>query len=379
MPSFKRDTILGLVFFGGLLVLLWATARLSNFSLAPKQRLQVYFPNSRGLSIGDRVYVLGTPYGIVSDVQYEPANAENQIKITLQLGHPLTLRKGYRIRIAANSLLGGSKVTIDPGPVKNPILGPADRPLVGEAPVSALEGIGEWFSKGETQESLSTILEGLASIVREVKEGRGTFGRLVKDPALYEQALGTITDLRRTITDAREGKGSLGRFLTDPGLYDEARGFFASARKVADSLESGEGIGPFLLHDRRAREELAGTIHDVKTITGDLVEGRGMVGKALRDPGTAERFDSIVANVDEASRALNEGEGLLPALLHGRGIRDDATAMLANFRKFSESLAGSTALSDLERVLRQISGAVEDAREAAPISTFFTIFGGTFQ
>ena len=64
---------------------------------------------------------------------------------------------------------------------------------------------------------------------------------------------------------------------------------------------------------------------------------------------------ALIANLSEASRKINEGEGML-----GRLISDEELG------------------EKLDRLLSQVTGAIEDARESAPVSTFFQVIAATF-
>ena len=66
--SLQRDTLLGLVFFGGLGLLGWATVSLTSLSFEPKPQVVAYFDNAQGLRVGDPVFVLGTRIGQVGEV-----------------------------------------------------------------------------------------------------------------------------------------------------------------------------------------------------------------------------------------------------------------------------------------------------------------------
>ena len=73
----KRDTLLGLVFFGGLGLLGWATVTLTSLSLEPKPSVTVRFANALGLRTGDPVFVLGKRYGQVTEVSLVSAHTKS--------------------------------------------------------------------------------------------------------------------------------------------------------------------------------------------------------------------------------------------------------------------------------------------------------------
>ena len=91
-------------------------------------------------------------------------------------------------------------------------------------------------------------------------------------------------------------------------------------------------------------------------------------------------------------RALHGEEpsaGLLGALIGGGEMRDDATRLLANLAEATDrirqgrGMIGKLVYDDelgekLERVFTQVSGAIEDVREAAPVGTFIQVLASPF-
>ena len=74
MDRIKRDTVLGIVFFGTLGFLLWATVNLTDLSL--NNELVVYFPNGGSADVGTNVMVLGKKIGKVGAIDIDYDNAE---------------------------------------------------------------------------------------------------------------------------------------------------------------------------------------------------------------------------------------------------------------------------------------------------------------
>ena len=113
----RRDFALGLVFFGAISLLLYYTIVLTGFSFREKSGLKVWFSNASGLKEGDLVLVAGRQTGTVTGVEYfDQKPDDRRIGVDLEFGKPVTLHRGYRIRISEFTVLGGRVVEIDPGP-----------------------------------------------------------------------------------------------------------------------------------------------------------------------------------------------------------------------------------------------------------------------
>ena len=55
-------------------------------------------------------------------------------------------------------------------------------------------------------------------------------GKLIYDPALYDQTKETMTSANSMLRDVRAGKGSLGKFVADDTLYDNLAGLTGDMR-----------------------------------------------------------------------------------------------------------------------------------------------------
>ena len=134
----KRDALLGMVFFGGLGMILWATVSLSRLSSLKTEARDVFFPNARGLKEGDKVYVLGTQVGIVKRAVYVAKFRKRPIQVTVEFTSMPSFREGYAISIEEASFLGGKKISIEPGYYENKKLRP-DAQLHGKSPPAPLK------------------------------------------------------------------------------------------------------------------------------------------------------------------------------------------------------------------------------------------------
>lgn len=77
-------------------------------------------------------------------------------------------------------------------------------------------------------------------LTRELNEGKGTAGKLLKDEQLYEEARTAVSRVNTLtakfdaiITDAQAGKGTLGKFLTDETLYNNANQTLSNVNQLS--------------------------------------------------------------------------------------------------------------------------------------------------
>ncbi len=391
----RRNILLGLLFLTALSVLGYYTLFLTDFTLFKKPfELVAFFPSSHGLREGDAVLVAGTRLGKVKKITYEKtAPNERRIRVLMAMNEPIELREGFEIKIEEATLLGGRNLTIEPGPATGLPVHP-DTILVGTVERNPLESLGGLVS--ESQKGLTQIIEDLARITGGVREGKGAAGRIFTDEDFAvnlsesaKSAAKTLASLEKISTDLAAGKGSFGALLASSELHDE---LLASTRKLKGTIDEltltvadmrgGKGLVPRLLNDERMANDFADTLAQLKSIAAKIDHGEGTVPMLLNDSALAKNLTSI-------SQKVADGEGSLGLLLTKPDIYD-------NLKETSENLAVVTAqvragqgslgrlLSDdeiyqqIKSALLTVQRALEEYREAAPVTTFTAVLFGVF-
>ena len=391
----QRTTILGLFVLAVLAVLAYFTLFLTDFALfAERPTLRVRFAETNGLREGDSVLVAGMRWGRVKTLVFDPqAPADARITVTASLNEPLPLREGFSISIRDATLLGGRNLWIDPGPPDAQLV-PLDRPLFGTVARNPIEALGVLVSDAE--KPLKGILDNLDAIVAGVRAGKGAVGRVLVDERLAEDlaatvssAAGTVKNLEGIAADLRTGKGSAGRLLADEALYDELlkastrlSSTLDEVRLLAADARTGEGAVAALLQDPLLAQRLKSSLEGVDSIVRKIDSGTGTFGVLVNDPAIADDIALV-------SGRLARGEGTVGALLarpevydNLRAITDDIAVLSGALRR-GEGTLGKLVLDDdvyrqIKTALNIVTRSLEELREAAPITTFTSIFFSAF-
>ena len=88
-------------------------------------------------------------------------------------------------------------------------------------------------------DKVATDFEGIA---REIRSGRGTLGKLVKDDTLYRDAQGLMRQFRQLSDRVQYGPGVIGRLINDPELYYEARRAMRNMNKAAEDVSEATPV-----------------------------------------------------------------------------------------------------------------------------------------
>jgi len=391
----KRTILLGLFFLGTLGILGYYTLFLTEFSpFKDKPELRVYFSETNGLREGDPVLVAGMRWGRVKRMTFDPrAPNERRIVLTVALNDPLALRRSATIEIRDATVLGGKNVWIDPGPSSDEPM-PADAELFGKVSGGLLDRVNELVANSE--EGIGRILANAEEVTKALMEGQGVFGRLIVNRELADEvetavrdAARTLADLQVITADARAGKGTLGRLLSDDALFTDlatsARlltGLMEEATKLATEARSGQGALGLLVSDPNLAKDITDAARLVTSIVQKIDEGRGLAGVLVNDEALAEDVRNTIG-------AVARGEGTIGALFVRPEVYDNIRAITEDFAIVSSQLrSGQGSMGrlfmedeiyqEVKRALQIVSRSLEEYREAAPITTFTSVFFSAF-
>lgn len=171
---------------------------------------------------------------------------------------------------------------------------------------------------GETKLTLAKV----QNTIDLVNRGEGSAGKLLNDPELYNNVTSSVQQLEAISRDLRAGKGTAGKFLTDEAIYNESRAAIADLRvsitklnALTDDLNAGKGTIGKLLKDeefynegRAAIVRLNSMTEKVDALLGDLRSGKGTAGKFLTDETFYNNLNQTTSNVNQLS---SEGTKLI--------------------------------------------------------------------
>ena len=386
MERIQRDTLLGVVFFGTLGFLLWATVNLTDLSLS--NELVVYFPQAGSVDVGTNVMVLGKKVGKVGAIDIDYDRDRTPVRMNLLLREEIPLKQSHIIEVRDAGVLGGKQVYIDPG--KGAPVAP-DATLAGQVAGSAFDKLGDIADgEGAVGEQLEAALTEVRDFFRSMNDEDTSIGRLVKRRDLYDSVLNASENLNRILEAVVNAEGAVGALVMDRQTALDATTLLANLRRVSDGLLTTDGPLGVLLNDRETARDLQGIMDNLDQLVADARDGKGVLGRLLQDPQLAEEFGEVVHNLNAVMRNANDPDaGALGAVLGDPQTAADLKETLANLNAVSgqltrrEGLIGALINDEdmavqFRRILNQVSRAIEDSREAAPISNFVQVLLGTF-
>ncbi|HZJ46070.1 MAG TPA: MlaD family protein [Pyrinomonadaceae bacterium] len=343
MPASKRSVTFSQLRVGifvllaiGILVFLVLNASGDINPFSRKLHLKARFADANGLREGSEVRLAGVRVGKVETIRLlAPSDVPNapRVEATMTIdstidGQPanVRIRSDSTAQQGSPSLLGNEMlINITPGTA-------VGQPVTENAilPSSSSNTVNDFATSGtDLAQRLSKLSDEISGIVRDVKDGKGTVGRLFNDEALYNNLNATIRETEDVMRQVRSGNGSAGRFINDPALYENANQIAIQLRTIADDLHAGRGsAGKFLTDDEfynrinRTADRIDKSVEQLNLIVADVNAGHGTLGKLIRDEqlyndtrAAVARFNTTAERVDNLVAAAQRGEGTVGKLL----------------------------------------------------------------
>ena len=287
--------------------------------------LKTRFTNVAGLKAGSPVRVAGMEVGAVSDVEF----AGDQIDVIFQVN------KNVRDRITSNSmatlgsvsLLGSAAVDITPSSAGTPVpewgyvrTGKTPAAMV-DVTNQASEGIGE-----------------LTGLLKDMRAGRGTAGKLMTDDQLYVE-LNRFVSSASALTDGlKQGRGTLGALMTDPSAANALTATLKTVQDLTQQLNAGQGSMGKLLKDDTFSRSLNSATTNIDQLVAKINRGEGTAGKLISDPALFNQLTSITNRLDQLVTNLNAGEGTAGQLLKDKQLYENMNATITDVRSLIEAI-----------------------------------------
>ena len=344
MPRSNRSVTLSQLRVGifillatGILVFLVLNASGDINPFSKKLHLKARFGDANGLRDGSEVRLAGVRVGKVDNITLlPPSDVPNAPRVEVLMiidssidGRPANerIRSDSTAQQGSPSLLGNEMlINITPGSaIGQPV---QDYAIL---PSSSSNTVNDFATSGtDLAQRLSKLSDEINGIVKEVKEGKGTVGRLFTDEQLYNNLNATIRETEDVMRQVRSGQGSAGRFLNDPALYNNANDIVVQLRGIADDLRAGRGTAGRLLTDdelynriNRTADKLDRSVNDINSMIADINAGRGTLGRLLKDEqiyndarAAIARFNTTAERIDNMVSAAQRGEGTVGRLLN---------------------------------------------------------------
>ncbi|HEX7088295.1 MAG TPA: MlaD family protein [Vicinamibacterales bacterium] len=284
-----------------------------------RYELRAIFDNVATLKPGAPVRVAGLEVGSVSEIAFRGSEVEVRFEVSEDMQSRITDKSVATI--GSVSLLGEGALDITVGAGGTPVP-PGGTVQTARAP-GQLSDVAESATRG---------LQEATALLRDIRSGKGTVGKLFTDEQLYKEIQGFVDAAERVARNLEQGRGTAGRLLNDEALYTSLEASVRNLRDMTDRINRGEGSLGRLMQDPAFAESATGTTRNLEALTARLNRGEGTAGRLLTDDALYKQLDSLTARLDETIRRLNGGEGTAGQLLNDRQLYDNLNAAISELR-----------------------------------------------
>jgi phospholipid/cholesterol/gamma-HCH transport system substrate-binding protein len=281
--------------------------------------LKTRFTNVAGLATGSPVRIAGVEVGSVTAVDF----AGDEVDVTFQVkeDHRRLITDQSVARLGSVSLLGESAVDISPAPEGTPI---PDWGYVPQGrPVAVMSDMTDAASQGLTE---------LTAMIHDLREGRGTAGKLLTDEQLYAELNRFVASAGALTEGLQQGKGTLGKLLNDPGAADALESSLQHIEELTNRIAAGDGSLGRLMKDDSLAQSLESATANLNALTAKLNSGEGTAGKLMTDPALFDRLNSVTQRLDTLVTKLNDGEGTAGQLLKDKQLYENMNGTVSDLR-----------------------------------------------
>ena len=304
--------------------------------LTHKITIRSYFDNAGGLREGAPVRLAGVDIGNVKSIRIVTGRAMTPVEVTMKVNtkYSFNLRKDSVTLLSTAGILGETFVDVDSKTAKGPEAADGDTLEARDQP--QIEDVVR--ASQSTLQNVDTLLKRVDRIMAFIESGQGSIGKIIYDPALYNQLNATVAEFKGLVDDIQQGKGSLGPLFTSDELYKKAVGTIDKLNVIVDDLQQGKGSAGKLLKDPELYDNANKTIANVRQITDDINAGKGAIGKMTKDEVFANHLQTLMANLSELSQRLEKGEGTAGMLFKDPALYNNSNQMLVETRELLKSI-----------------------------------------
>lgn len=309
--------LISIALLSALLFLMTSASGMSVFS--HKIVITTYFENSSGLKVGAPVDLEGVTIGDVKAVQVsvDPTRKLTPVRVVMRIDprYARSLHTDSTASLSTVGVLGDTVVDINSQVAVGPELKSGAELRTLETPnltdvVKASQG---------TVESLNAILAKMNSVIDAIQSGKGSVGKLINNPDLYDKANATVDELQQLTKNLNSGHGSVGKLMQDPDLYNRLNDTATKLNDIATTLDSGKGTAGKLLKDDSLYNNLNSAVKHANSLLTEADAGKGALGLMTKDPAFAAKLNHAVTQLDTILTNVNSGKGTL-----GKLATDDA-------------------------------------------------------
>lgn len=297
---------LGLFVMAGLIALIFSLYMIGKDTnlFGKNYQLRVHFQNINGLMVGNNIRFSGIQVGSVKSIKILN---DTTIEVIMLIEEDMRkfIHKDDLASIGTDGLVGNKLINLSPGKSGAPVAENGD--LIGVKPAVNTEDMLEVLDK--TNNNIALISEELKSTIKKVNESTALW-ELLNDKTLPANLRSSLVNVRRAsakadnamadiqsvIREVQQGKGSLGSILKDTAIAYNLNQAIDNIKSVGDNVKV---VGD---NASKLAQELNTLTQSVKQ---DIASGKGPINAALKDTAWVQKISQTLDNIESGTAGFN--------------------------------------------------------------------------
>ena len=301
-------------------------------------KLVSFFDNAEGLREGAPVRLNGVDIGNVTAIRIVPDKDKQitPVEIVMKVGtkYRFNLRRDSLTSLDTAGVLGETYIDIDSSQAIAALAQDGDT-----LPTRVHPDFNEVVrSSQSTLQNMDALLKRADRILAFAESGKGSLGKLIYDPTLYDQFSKTVAEFNQIVDQIAKGQGSLGQLINRNDAYNKFVATLDKMNGVIDDLQAGKGTAGKFLKDPSLYNNANDTIANFKQVSADLNAGKGSAGRLLKDEELAKKLDTTMTKLAALTSELEAGQGTAGKLFKDEALYNNANQMLEESRNLVKAI-----------------------------------------
>ena len=284
-------------------------------------QLRTMFDDIAGLKEGAPVRLAGLEVGSVEELRFIPDG--DRIEVVMKV------RKEMQPRITTSSVATLGSVSLLGEAAVDITSSSQGMPIPPDGMVTSVKAAG---SLTDVATKASTGIDELTGLLKDVRAGKGTIGKLVTEDEIAREAGQLLASLNAVATKVGSGNGTIARLLNDPAAARSLEASLADLQEITGRIRRGEGsLGKLMADDEFARS-VKGVTTSLETFVGGLNNGQGTLGQLVTNRELFDRMNAMSDNLGKVTSGLQQGEGTAGMVLKDKQLYENMNATLVELR-----------------------------------------------
>jgi len=282
----KRAVIVGFFILIGLLFLAGGILLIGNLheTFAKKLQVTTMFDDVNGLKKGDNIWFSGVKIGTVKQVSFFN---KSLVKVVMNIDEKAReyIRKDAKVKVSTDGFIGNKILVIYGGTFK-----------AGPVAQNDTLGVEKIFSTEDILNTLQENNKNILIITKNLVEGHGSIGKLLKDETVYNNISAMSISLKNASGNAEHLTNSLSVFSSNLNKKGTFANQLATDTTVFNSI-------------KKTTQQLNRIVDTASQVISNFnmasKNPNSFVGVLLRDDTSGAHLKSILKNLDSGSKNLN--------------------------------------------------------------------------